>query len=383
MKIYMMDNLCTIYKLQFNKIQQFLIKNKQEIVVKPECADLIIVGACAAFDADEDRAINIINNLKRYDKPVYVYGCLSKVNPKKFVSDYKFSSWESKELCEKICYDNEIQWNDVILPTEFRQKEDYRVYNPKKKFVGITTGCCFKCTYCPHKLGAGELVSRKEEEILNQIKMLNNENINTIVLTGIDTASYGRDIGLNFAQLLNKILKVLRKDIDIHIAQFNPEGLLDDFELLLECCKDNRVKDMQLPIQTSSYRLLKIMKRNYSLELISDFIVNVRSKNKNIIFRTDLMIGFPSETFIEMEESVDYVIKYFDEIAVYGFETKESTEIANYNLKFYDNTEIEKRRVYAINKIKESRLLVHSGGQLYSTLIESDELKELKRSDNK
>lgn len=357
------------------------MKNRYDIVSDPQKSDLAIIGACAAFDADEERSLKLIKEVERFEIPIIIYGCLTTVNPEKVELKNKFPSWCAKELGETIIKDIIYPWDLVKLPSEFRTKEDYRVYNKKKKFVGLTKGCCFECAYCPHKLGAGNLISRNEEEILEQIKQLNTQQIDTIVLTGIDTASYGRDTNKLFAVLLKKILKELRNDISVCIAQFNPEGLEDNLELLIECCQDERIIDIQLPIQTSSKRLLRIMKRNYSTKIIEKFINDVRLKNKRVIFRTDLMVGFPSETQIELEESINFAKKYFNEVAVYGFELKCNTEIALSNLKFYSKQEIEKRRKYVVEKMKSCEILVHSGGQLISTLKEADEIKQELRSE--
>lgn len=376
----MEDNLCTIYKLKFNKLNQFLIKNNINIVEDPEDSDLIVIGCCAAFEADEKRAFDMIHKLEKFNKPINLYGCLSKVRNKETNKYTKFCSWDMEKLAENIVSNPTEPWKSVELPEKFRNISDYRIYNPKKKFIGLTEGCSFKCTYCPHKIGAGDIISRREEEIIEQIKKMNSIDVDTIVLTGIDTASYGKDQNRNFAQLLKKVLEILNKNIKIHIAQFNPEGLKDDFELLVECCQDNRTRDIQLPIQSTSNKLLKIMKRDYDTEIVEKFIKLVREKNDNVIFRTDLMVGFPTETTEELDQSINFVIKNFDEVAVYGFELKKDTEIASYDIEYFDATEIELRRRYAVEKIKLAQIMVHSGGQEISTLVSSDKIKEQRRS---
>lgn len=380
MNIYMKDNLCTIYKLEFNRMEQFFKSNGANIVKSPEEGDIMVLGTCAAFDADEGRSVEIMDSVKKYGKKTYIYGCLTVVNPKKVGEAVKFPSWNAKELCENIINNGKVSWEEILLPYDFRTKEDYRVFNKRKKFIGITKGCSFLCTYCPHRLGAGKLVSRDEEDILKQINILNKEDLNTIVLTGIDTASWGRDTGKTFSDLLKSVLEDLREDISVHIAQFNPEGLMDDFYQLVELCKDKRVKELQLPIQTTSQRLLGMMKRYYSIDSVRDFIKSVKSENNGIMFRTDIMVGFPTETVEELNDSIDFAINHFDEVAVYGFEMKDNTEIAALEISGYSNEEIEERRSYAYEKIREKNLLVHSGGQDYCTLLSSDNIKEKIRS---
>lgn len=384
----MKDNFCTIYKLIFNKIQTFFILNNQTIVQNQNDADIIIIGVCAAFNADEERSLNLIsnnnnnnNNNSKKHIPIYVYGCLSKVNPEKIKEKFKdaifFNSWDQKILVESIVNNPKISYDSITLPSELRTKEDYRIFNPKKHFVGISYGCSFNCSYCPHKIGAGEIVSRERNEILIQIKKLLEKGAEEVVLTGTDTACYGIDINSNFSELLDYILKISEGfKIKYHIAQFNPEGLNNNFQKLVSCCSNEKVVDIQLPIQTSSVRLLKLMFRNYSLNHIQKFIKLVKEKNNNIMFRTDLIVGFPTETNNELDKSIKFTIDNFDEISVYGYEHKKNTLISSFKIPFFNENVIRKRVEYAIKKITHAKKIVHSGGQDISSLIKADLKKE-------
>lgn len=376
MKIYMEDNLCTVYKLLFNKMHNFFKNNGQVIVTKPSEADIIVIGLCAAFDADEFRSSKIISRMEKLCKLIYTYGCLTKVNPGKIGKKIMFPSWDSKGFVESIVKNPEVCWEDTVTPTEFRLKSDYRIYNPRKQLVNISTGCSFDCSYCPHKIGAGEIKSRSQKEILQQVKCLIKRGIQTIVLTGIDTACYGKDLDISFPRLLEMTLKICAKNTNLHIAQYNPEGLSMDFKKMVACCSDNRVSDMQLPIQSSSERLLNLMNRNYSKEIISEFIQAVKAENKRIFFRTDIMVGFPTETKKELHNSIDFVARYFNEVAIYSFELKCNTKIASSGLEFFTANEIKGRKEYAIKKLKSAGVIVHSGGQDIVTLLKADRAKE-------
>ena len=376
MNIYMEDNLCTVYKLLFNKMHIFFKKNRQVMVTKPSKADIIVIGLCAAFDADEFRSSKIISRMEKLGKPIYTYGCLIKVNPGKIGKKIMFPSWDSKGLVESIVKNPEVCWEDIVTPTEFRLKSDYRIYNHGKKLVNISTGCFFDCSYCPHKIGVGEIKSRSPKEILQQVKHLIKRDIQTIVLTGIDTACYGKGLDISFPRLLEMVLKICAKNTNLHIAQYNPEGLSMDFKKMVACCSDDRVSDIQLPIQSSSERLLNLMNRNYSKEIISEFIQTVKAKNKRIFFRTDIMVGFPTETKKELHNSIDFAAGYFNEVAIYSFELKCNTKIASSGLEFFTANEIKRRKEYAVKRLKSAGVILHSGGQDIKSLIKADKIKE-------
>ena len=148
---------------------------------------------------------------------------------------------------------------------------------------------------------------------------------------------------------------------------------------MVQCCCDRRVTDLQLPIQTTSSRLLKLMNRKYTASSVVAFVEQVHHTNDTLFLRTDLIVGFPTETQEELEESLMFVIRYFDEVAVYGFELKKGTPIAATSLDMWDSETIAKRVQEATSRLDKAGLLVHSGGQEVLSLSLSDQKKEQMR----
>ena len=396
MKIFFNDNFCTIYKLQLNHIAEYLIQNGLQVVTEQYEADVIVIGLCAAFEADETRSMKIINDALKLNltcggdkKSILAFGCFTKIREdiiSRFNNIKSFYFWEISKILSELGVEKKEAFDcyNTIWPSEFRLKEDYRVYDETKKFIGISTGCSFNCVYCPHKLGSGDLRSRSPHSIIDQIKHVTSgekNKVTRIILTGTDTAAYGNDINIRFTDLLENILLELDRiplNLKIRIAQFNPEGLKNNFNKMVELCRDNRIEDFQLPLQTSSSRLLRIMKRYYVADNIKRFIKKVKEYNKKIIFRTDLLIGFPTETIKELIETTKFASKYFDEIAVYKFEFKKGTEIEFHNFEYFSEKEKEIRKNIVYDILSRSSCLVHSGGQDIESLLNNDVIKERK-----
>lgn len=385
MKIFLKDNFCSPYKLAFHKLQKCLQLNDCEIVTRTEDADAVIAGVCAAFEADEERSTRILEDVLQKMKPaaqLHVIGCMVKVRPDKMPASAKlFFAWQQQELLDNLAPDAKIRWQDVGMPSRFRTREDYRVYNQKKQFVNVSLGCGFSCSYCPHKLGAGKLESRPFNKIKQQIQELVTQGVETIILTGIDTASYGKDTGSSFPELLEYLLDCIPDDVQVHIAQFNPEGIVDekDRQRMVRCCQDQRVKDLQMPVQTSSPRLLALMRRNYDPLVVAQFIAKVKNANPHIFVRTDLMAGFPSETENEWNSSLDFCLNTFDELAVYVYEPKQGTDIVRAGPLPVDAETAQRRRQQALIACKKAGLLAHMGGQNLESLLESDNKKHHKK----
>lgn len=382
-RLYVADNMCTIYKLVLHKVQRTLNDLGYTNVDSPAKADLCLVGLCASFEADEDRSIEILKRVYEAGALVYTYGCMVTVNPSRIQSAPLFPSWDVQGLLRGITGDQRLAWDWSGLPNTFRTHADYRVRDPRKKFVAISTGCNFQCSYCAHRLGTGPLVSVPVDDILDQIRGLNDGETKTVFLTGIDTACYGQDIGTSFATLLDRILCIINPRIDIHIAQFNPEGLRLDSDssygrYLLSLFTDPVVRDIQLPIQTTSPRLLTLMNRRYSPDALGRFLAALADAGGTFL-RTDLMVGLPTETEDEFIYSVAYARRYFDEIAVYAFEMKKGTSVCGMDLTPVNGADVMWRRKFAMESLGNFGLLVHSGGQDVEGLLANDRAKALRR----
>ena len=374
----MKDNFCTIYKLKFHQLQQFLLANGLIPVETPDDADVVISGVCAAFDADEARAISIMKKNAARHVPHYTIGCLVSVNPARLVSDYSYRTWEFAKLARDLTGVDDPGYDNAPLPSLFRAKEDYRIFDSTRRFVGVTTGCGFECSYCPHKIGAGGVSSRPVEMVIADVRAAIADGARIIHLTGLDTASYGKESGDSFGRLLCAVLANVGNEAVFHIAQFNPEGLAaaDGFAAFLEGCADPRVVDVQLPIQTASGRLLAMMKRNYQAADVQTFVDRLRSANPRIFLRTDVMVGVPSETQSDIDDTIRLVSQLFNEAAVYSYERKEGTPIAEVPVEWEIAPAEKRRRVRAVvEQLRTAGVLVHSGGQKLSSLLSADRSK--------
>ena len=97
---------------------------------------------------------------------------------------------------------------------------------------------------------------------------------------------------------------------------------------------------------------------------ITEFFKLIRKINKQAVFRTDNMVGFPTETMRDLKETLEIITSIIDEITVYGFERKKGTKIESMGLKFHTPKEIQERIDFAAKFIKSKGLLTNRGGQV-------------------
>lgn len=374
---FTLDEMCTTIKLEMRRIQDFFLSNGWEIAQDIGEADKILCLTCSGWEKLERNSLNTLQSLQKYGDKVISVGCVNNVNPEgvraihsgRCIDTHNFADIES------LIPNAEVRMQDLPAPSTFRTKEDYRLYDLTKRFVNIAMGCSFKCTYCPHRIGLGRLQSRTREDILSQVKELAKGDLRILVLTGMETANYGTDIGTSFPALLRDILK-LNEHFDVHVAQFHPIGVTRYSDELLPLFSNPRVTDIQMPIQTTSPRLLKKMGRPPLAKNLGSFLDTIRNSNPRAVVRTDLIIGFPTETMEELDASIDFATAHYDEVAVYGIEMRTGLPSEKYLDQVFTEEELNQRVQYAFERVEASGVMAHGGQQSDLSLLEVEERKQ-------
>ena len=178
-----------------------------------------------------------------------------------------------------------------------------------KSGVNIMYGCNNFCSYCIVPYVRGRERSRNPEDIIDEIKQLVANGVVEIMLLGQNVNSYGKTLEnpITFAQLLQRI-----EDIEglkrIRFMTSHPKDLSD--ELIKVIAKSKKIcKQMHLPLQSGSSRLLKIMNRHYNKEQYLTLVEKLRKEIPDIGITTDIIVGFPGETEEDFEETLDVVEK--------------------------------------------------------------------------
>ena len=178
-----------------------------------------------------------------------------------------------------------------------------------KSGVNIMYGCNNFCSYCIVPYVRGRERSRKPEDIINEIKKLVSEGVVEIMLLGQNVNSYGKTLEnpMTFAQLLQKIEKIdgLKR---VRFMTSHPKDLSD--ELIDVMAHSKKIcKQMHLPLQSGSDRLLKIMNRHYDKQHYLEIVDKLRKEIPDIGISTDIIVGFPGETEEDFNETLDVVKK--------------------------------------------------------------------------
>ena len=376
MKIYITDDdMCTTQKLNLSRIQKWFEANNCSVTDDIKVADKVLCITCNGWSLLEERSYDRINSLRDVHHKTIVVGCINDAHPGKVSQLFSGPTVKTKTNVpysfgefEALFPDFKIPIADIPAQYRFRRKEDYRDYNPKRSFINIAEGCSFNCSFCTHKPGLGNLRSRSESDILKQVESSLSEGCNIINIMGMETGYYGYDTDTSLGKLLLKIFDIFPSSFEVQIGQFNPHGLVRDTELLIDAVSNKRVSDMQIPIQSTSSRLLQMMRRPNHKDIVDSFVKRVRLRNPRICFRSDLILGWPSETLEERLASLDFAGSLFDEVATYTIELHPDLPAWRFRDKAYSPDELTKILDDSREYLKKYNILSHSGQQDDSTM---------------
>ena len=197
---------------------------------------------------------------------------------------------------------------------------------PFKSGVNIMYGCNNFCSYCIVPYVRGREKSREPKEIVREIERLVDDGVKEVMLLGQNVNSYGKNLEnpISFAKLLTMVEEV--EGIErIRFMTSHPKDLSD--ELIEVMAHSKKIcKHLHLPVQSGSSRILKLMNRKYTKEQYLELVRKIRKKIPDVLFSTDIIVGFPEETEADFEETLDVVSKVnFEQIFMFIYSRRVGT----------------------------------------------------------
>lgn len=177
-----------------------------------------------------------------------------------------------------------------------------------RAFVNITYGCDKFCTYCIVPFTRGMQRSRRDKDVLAEVRDLVRHGYKEVTLLGQNVSSYGMDLenNMSFAELLEAVSETGIERI--RYVTSHPHDFTDDvFDVMAK--HSNIMPYLHLPVQSGSNHVLRLMNRSYDLKKYMHLVDLVKQKVPDISLTTDIIVGFPGETEEDFQETLDVVKK--------------------------------------------------------------------------
>lgn len=388
MKKYKIVTLgCKVNSYESQAVKEMLDANGY-IESDDENLDLVIVNTCAVTQMAEHKSRQKISSFsKKYPNAIIVScGCSSQLHPEKISkvegADIIIGNNNHSELLDLIKeYENDNhQIVKVDKSTRLRTYQHLKISSFDEKvraFVKIGDGCNNFCSYCIIPLTRGNLRSRPKEEILCEIDTLVNNGYKEIVITGIDSASYGIDLeNYRFIDLMRDILKN-KKLRRLRISSIEASQIEEDF---IELMKNNETiaRHLHIPLQSGSKTVLERMKRKYTKEEFLDKIRYIQKELPDVALACDVIVGFPGETEEEFMETYNFIQECnFAFLHVFPYSIREGTAAAVMKNQVSDVVKKERvRRLIKLGEELSDKYKAKFKGKELNVLVESYDKKK-------
>ena len=313
---------CQMNVHESEKIAGILREKGYDTETPPEEADIIVFNTCCIRENAENHAFGNIGALKKLKKKrkdliIAVGGCMAQEAGKaqllreKFpFIDIVFGTHNLPRLGEFIDR-KRAQKKAVVEVSEAREETEDHIAPVRTSYpnawVNIMYGCNNFCTYCIVPYVRGRERSRRAEDILSEVRALVAEGYKEITLLGQNVNSYNNDGGggMSFPELLDAVASVEGK-FRVRFMTSHPKDFTE--ELAKVMAKHEKIcRLLHLPVQSGSNRILSLMNRRYTREKYLSEIEMLRRYLPECEVTTDIIVGFPSETEEEFEETVSLV----------------------------------------------------------------------------
>ncbi len=385
---------CQQNEADSEKLRGLLLESGYQIAQTAENADVVVMNTCAIREHAEQRVfgnLGALTHTKRRhpEQKIFLCGCMAgqtvitdRIRKSFPHVDGVFSThhlWQFPEILYRVLTGKKRVFYIEDEPGSIAEGLPQMREHTLKAWVSIMYGCNNFCTYCIVPYVRGRERSRKAEDIVKECVRLIASGTKEITLLGQNVNSYGKDLeeGLDFSDLLLKIAEI-PGDFLIRFMTSHPR---DASQKLFDtmAASPKIAKQLHLPFQSGSSRVLKAMNRHYDRETYLEKVSYAKALMPDLVLTSDVIVGFPGETNEEFEETISLIKQVrYDSLFTFIFSPRPGTPAASMD----DPTEKQEKnrrfdRLCAVqNSISEE---IHGGyiGKTFRCLIDGTDKEYL------
>lgn len=376
---------CKVNQYESEAIAEALEKEGFTISNHNDKCDIYIINTCTVTAESDRKARQFIRRAAAKNPLAFiaVTGCLSETRPDEVAKicgvDYICGNSKKLSVVDAILRFAESgeknaapEISESQLETSGFEEMSISHFDRTRAYVKIEDGCENRCTYCIIPSARGKVRSKLPEDVIREVEALTQGGCREVVLTGIETASYGRDLKtVDLASLLCRVDKISGIE-RVRLGSLDPSLMTDRFVSKIADLK-SLTPHFHLSLQSGSDRILALMKRKYNSRMAFEGMERIRKVMPDAMFTTDIIVGFPGETEEDFEATVDFVKRArFLSAHIFAYSKRAGTPAAV--MKDQIPEEIKKERsarLIALQDEIRNELLSKEIGNEYSVLFET------------
>jgi len=355
-KLYIKTYGCQMNEYDSDKTVDILKERKGvEVTSHPEEADIILLNTCSIRDKAETKVYSELGRLNKLKEKnpnlkIGVGGCVatqegSNIKKRAPYVDLIYGPQTLHRVSDLLEIDTSkgIKAIDITFPIEekFDSLPKPTTGGPSS-YVAIMEGCSKYCSFCVVPYTRGDEVSRKPEQIFDEVARLAEQGVSEITFLGQNVNSYMMPFKGRILRL-SDLIEIISHIDGIERIRYTTSHPLDMTEDLIEVYQyvPQLVSQLHLPVQSGSNRILEKMKRNYTIDIFTEAVNKIKSYRPDLRVSSDFIVGFPGETEKDFNETMDLVNEIkFDSSFSFIYSKRPGTPAS----KLEDLTSIDKKK---------------------------------------
>lgn len=321
---------------------------------KAENAQLVVMNTCAVTEDAVRKSKQLIRRIHRENPQakLVVSGCYATLNETEASQLLGVDLIVSNQHKENLVAKTLSELNLDSMPNLATEPGEIALFSRgrQRAFVKVQDGCRYRCTFCIVTVARGEEQSRTIPVIIDEIKALQQQGIQEVIITGVHLGGYGSDIGSNLKQLVEAILS--ETDIPrLRLGSLEPWELSDGFFDLFQ--NPRLAPHLHLPLQSGSDTVLRRMARRCKTAEFKQLVQQARATVPNFNITTDIIVGFPGETEQEWQDSFNFIQELgFGHIHIFSYSPRAGTKAAD--LPDQISLAVKKQRSQQLHSLAEN-----------------------------
>jgi len=323
---------CRLNQFETDALASKFVGLGYDVVEESKDTDVFIVNTCTVTNQSDQKSRYVVNKAlnQGHSGMMIITGCMANHHKeqleKRYPNAYVVDNGQKSAIPQLV----EAHFNKEIIPAN--QNED-NVFNyapasetfHTRSMIKIQDGCDNFCTFCIIPKVRGRAVSRPVADILQNIRQVVAFGYKEVVITGVNISRYNAN-GINFSGLLKQIVE-LDLDFRVRISSIEPDGFDEAFFELLKHSKIT--PHLHLCLQSASESVLLQMRRMYTYKSYKRIVERLRSINPLFNITTDIIVGFPGESDLDFQSSIDAIGELaFGHVHTFKYSKREDTRAA-------------------------------------------------------
>lgn len=310
---------CRVNQYETRAVEEEFIRKGFTVAKFTDKCDVYVINTCTVTGESDRKSRQMIRravNCGKGEAVVAVMGCMSQVDADAAAKiegvNIVVGNGDKMSVVDKVMsvlHDGIPVYSVPDIYT-FEKAEDMSVTGSDntRAFLKVVDGCENHCSYCIIPSARGKVRSKTPEIVVDEcVDICKIGGCREIVLTGIETAAYGKDIGSDLATLVEKVSH--NRDVKrIRLGSLEPTVLKEDFVKRLASIP-SFMPHFHLSLQSGSDGVLARMKRKYNTKMFHEKLELLRKYFPDCEITTDIIVGFPGETEDEFKETLSFVEK--------------------------------------------------------------------------